>query len=228
MTGNSSQITDRSSAFLFDLNGTIIDDMEFHIKAWTRLLNEDLKANMDFAAVKAQMYGKNTELFERVFGVGHFSDAVMEEMSFKKEHIYQEIYLPHLQLMPGLRSFLDETASLEIPMAIGSAAIPFNINFVLDNLNLHKYFSAIVSADDVTLSKPHPETYLLCAQQLNMPAENCIVFEDAPKGVEAAQNAGMKAVVVLANLHSEGEFSSYHNIIRFIRSYDEINPLLLK
>ncbi len=211
-------------AFLFDLNGTIIDDMEFHIKAWEQLLNEDLKANMTWAEVKAQMYGKNTELFERVFGAGYFTDEKMQELSFKKERLYQEIYRPHLELMDGLESFLSKAEQLQVPMAIGSAAIPFNIDFALDNLHIRKYFSAIVSADDVTVSKPQPEVYIKCAELLGVAASSCIVFEDAPKGVEAAMNAGMKAVVILANLHTEEEFAGYPNVIRFIRSYAELEP----
>ncbi len=92
-----------------------------------------------------------------------------------------------------------------IPMAIGSAAIPFNIDFVLDNLQIGKYFSAIVSAEDVGISKPHPETFLKAADLLNVNPSDCLVFEDAPKGVEAANSAGMKSVV-LTTMHNRNEF----------------------
>jgi len=104
-------------------------------------------------------------------------------------------------------------------MGIGSAAIPFNIDFVLDNLHLRHYFKAIVSADDVAHSKPDPETYLKAAAQMGVAAEDCIVFEDAPKGVEAALNAGMQSVV-LTTMHQAEEFSQYPNIIRFIKNYE--------
>nr|GFD38095.1 hypothetical protein [Tanacetum cinerariifolium] len=68
-------------------------------------------------------------------------------------------------------------------------AIPFNIDFVVDGLDLRPYFSTIVSADDVTLSKPHPETFLKAAQLLGVAPADCLVFEDVPKGVEAAARA---------------------------------------
>ena len=71
-------------------------------------------------------------------------------------------------------------------MAIGSAAIPFNIDFILDQLDIRKYFKAIVSAEDVGISKPHPETFLKAARLINVDPSLCLVFEDAPKGVEAA------------------------------------------
>ena len=108
-------------------------------------------------------------------------------------------------------------------MAIGSAAITFNIDFVLNNLNIRHFFRAIVSADDVTTSKPDPETFIKCAKLLNVSPENCIVFEDAPKGVEGAQNAGMDCVV-LTTMHEKEDFSHYKNVIDFIKDYSSSDP----
>lgn len=211
-------------AFIFDLNGTIIDDMPFHVKAWSQLLNGELHANMDYDAVKAQMYGKNSELLIRVFGTGRFTVAEMDELSIKKETIYQAMYREHMQLIDGLGGFLEKAYQLQVPMAIGSAAILFNINYILDGLNIRKYFRSLVSADDVAVSKPDPETFLKAARELGTDPSRCIVFEDAPKGVETALNAGMKAVVILSALHSREEFAGFGNIIRFISSYNELQP----
>ncbi len=209
-------------AFLFDLNGTMIDDMEYHVKAWYDILNNDLNAGLSWTQVREQMYGKNSELLVRVFGEGKFDDARMNELSFEKERRYQQTYLPNLQLINGLDAFMTKASEKNIAMAIGSAAIPFNIDFVLDNLHIRNRFSAIVSADDVVISKPHPETYLKAAKLLGVQPNECIVFEDAPKGVEAAQNAGMKAVV-LTTMHSADEFSAYSNIIAFVKDYTDPN-----
>lgn len=115
-------------------------------------------------------------------------------------------------------SFLDKAREAGIQMAIGSAAIPFNIAFVLDNLNLRHYFPVVISADDVIISKPDPETFLLCANALNVLPKDCIVFEDAPKGVEAARNAGMKCFV-LTTTHTKEEFCKYNNVIGFATDY---------
>jgi beta-phosphoglucomutase-like phosphatase (HAD superfamily) len=103
-------------------------------------------------------------------------------------------------------------------MAIGSAAIMDNLNFVLDGLNIRNYFSALISADDVEKSKPHPETFLKCAAAIGIATEDCLVFEDAPKGVEAAMNAGMKAVVLLT-MHERCEFDSYPNVLFCIKDF---------
>jgi beta-phosphoglucomutase len=205
-------------AFLFDLNGTMINDMGYHLDAWHYMINNDLGGSLDRDAVKKEMYGKNEELLVRVFGEGRFSPAQMAEISMEKEKRYQQVYLPHLQLIAGLPQFLENARQQGIPMAIGSAAINFNIDFVLDNLHIRDYFKAIVSAESVRLSKPHPETYLMAARLLDVPPASCIVFEDAPKGVEAAANAGMQSVV-LTTMHAREEFAAYNNIIAFADDY---------
>lgn len=210
----------KPKAFLFDLNGTMINDMEFHNHAWHDILTKDLGANISFDGVKKEMYGKNQDLLERVFGVGHFSQEQIDQISIEKEHRYQAAYKAHLTLIAGLDKFLDRAKEENILMAIGSAAIPFNINFVLDNLDLRSYFGAVVSAEDVVKSKPDPETFTKGAKLLGVAIEDCIVFEDAPKGVEAAQLAGMRCVA-LTTMHTADEFSAYDNIIAFIEDYND-------
>ena len=199
----------------------MIDDMAFHVKAWYHLLNDELGAGLSEEQVKVQMYGKNSEVMDRIFGKGHFSVEEADRLSLEKEKKYQAAYLPHLKLIEGLGDFLEAARQMHIPMAIGSAAMPFNINFVLDNLHLRHYFSAIVSADDVSRSKPHPETYLKAAALLNVRPEQCVVFEDAPKGVEAALNAGIDSVV-LTTMHSKDEFSQYPNAVAFVNNYNDV------
>ena len=210
----------KAKAFLFDLNGTMINDMEYHIQAWFNILNDDLGAGLTYEQVRSHMYGKNDELFVRIFGKERFGLEEMRAHGIEKERRYQAAYLPQLKLIDGLDAFLKKAHELDIKMAIGSAAIPFNIDFVLDNLDLRHYFKAIVSADDVEISKPHPETYLKCAELLGVDPADCLVFEDAPKGVEAAKNAGMNAVVI-TTLHSKDEFDAYDNILFFVADYHD-------
>lgn len=217
---NKRSMAAKFDAFIFDMNGTMIDDMAFHVVAWQHMLNEVLHANLSRDQVKKEMYGKNEEVLSRVFGVNRFSAEEAAVLSLEKEKQYQEAYLPYLALIKGLPSFLDQAAARKIPMAIGSAAIPFNIDFVLDNLKLRHFFSVVVSADDVKISKPHPETYLKAAALLGIEPARCLVFEDAPKGVEAAANAGMKAVAI-TTLHEAREFDEYDNVIGFIKDYKD-------
>ncbi len=211
----------KPKAFLFDMNGTMIDDMEFHADVWFDILNNDLKANLTREETKNHMYGKNEELLERVFEKGKFTEQQIAQISNEKERRYQETYIPHLKLINGLDVFLAKANEYKIPMAIGTAAIPFNVDFVLDNTQIKKYFSTVVTADDVATSKPHPEVFIKCADALNIAYEDCIVFEDSPKGVEAALNAGMKAVAILS-YHEEHEFSHLPNVLMYVQDYNDI------
>ena len=204
-------------AFLFDLNGTMIDDMHYHIQAWHRILNA-LGADISLERTKEECYGKNHELLERIFP-GIFTEEEKNRMSLEKEAAYQNEFKPQLKFIDGFKQFLHSAHRQGIKKAIGSAAITFNIDFVVDGLAIRHLIDAIVSADDVNHSKPHPETFLKCAEALSVAPEDCLVFEDALKGVEAAQNAGMDCLVI-TTMHSADEFSAYKNIVGFIENYN--------
>lgn len=197
----------------------MIDDMAYHVKAWHRILNE-LGAGLSMERVKEECYGKNFELLERIFP-GRFSLQEKEAMSFDKEKQYQEEFRPHLQLITGLHDFLQQSKAAGIKMAIGSAAIMFNIDFVLDGTGIRHFFDAIVSADDVEISKPHPETWVKCAAKLGVEPQHCLVFEDVPKGVEAAQKAGMDSIVI-TTMHHKEEFANYSNVVSFIKNFTAV------
>ena len=207
-------------AFIFDLNGTMVHDMDYHTKAWQHIFNHDLGGNFTWDEVKPQMYGKNAEVLERVFGAERFTAEEVQQLSLAKEARYQDEFRPHLRLLPGLAEFLAAARARGIALAIGSAAIPFNIDFVVDGLELRSYFPTIVSADDVTLSKPHPETFLKAAELLGVAPADCLVFEDVPKGVEAAARAGM-AAVVLTTTHPATDFTGLANVQHFAPDFTD-------
>jgi beta-phosphoglucomutase-like phosphatase (HAD superfamily) len=120
-----------------------------------------------------------------------------------------------------LDGFLKKAHGAGIKTAIGSAAIMFNIDFVLDGLGIRPYIDGIVSADDVSHSKPHPETFQRCAEVLGVNPEECLVFEDSPKGAESALKAGMDCLVI-TTMHSPEEFEAYPNVVKFIEDYNEV------
>jgi beta-phosphoglucomutase len=210
-------------AFLFDLNGTMIMDMDYHVKAWHKILF-DLGIPITIEKMKQECYGKNEELLERI-SPGRFTRAEKNKLCFAKELAYQSNYRPYLKLIEGLDDFMTIAKRHYIKMAIGTAAVMSNVDFVVDGCNIRSLIDIIISADDVKSSKPHPETYLLCAEKLNVVAEKCLVFEDVPSGVEAAANAGMDCLVITSS-HTQSEFSNYSNIIGFIKDYTD--PLLYK
>ncbi len=204
-------------ALLFDLNGTMIDDIAYHIQAWYNIIN-DMGKSFTYEQTKAECYGRNEELIERVFP-GQFSLAQRLELGGQKEAKYREEFLPHLKLIDGLEDFLRHSKAAGLHLAIGSAAIGPNIDYVVDHCDIRHYFDVIVGSEDVSNSKPDPEVFLKCASLLNVLPDQCIVFEDVPKGVEAAINAGMKSYVIKTT-HDEEDFEYLDgHVIDYIYNY---------
>lgn len=207
------------SAFIFDMNGTMIDDMHFHTRAWYQVLDQ-LGAGLSIEQTKLHMYGKAEEMFDRIFGPGKFNDQELHEIIMNKELAYQDEFRPHLKLIDGLGAFLQKAKAAGIGLAIGTAAPKTNVDYVMDGLQLHSLFPVIIGAEDVTTSKPDPEVFLSAVAGLKTAPEKCIVFEDSPKGVEAAQRGGMKAVVI-TTFHEPEDFAHLSNVLMCVKDYTD-------
>lgn len=205
-------------AFIFDMNGTMIDDMQYHTMAWNSILN-NLNANISLEETKLQVYGKAEEMFERIFGKGKFSEIELQEIILQKELTYQNEFRPYLKLIDGLDSFLQKAKARGIKLAIGTAALKTNVDYVLDELHLHGIFDAIVSVENVTFSKPDPEVFLKCASLLNVSPHEAIIFEDSPMGIEAARNGGFKSVAI-TSFHGVTDFAKFDNLLFSIDDYE--------
>lgn len=209
----------RFSAFIFDMNGTMINDMNYHEQAWHNVLVNQLNAPLTLDQVRHQIYGTSAEMFDRVFGAGKFTEEEIQAISLEKEHRYRIEFLPSLKLIHGLSAFLDRTRSKNIALAIGTAAPQANIDFVIDNLGLRNTFPVVIGPHHVVKSKPDPEVFLKAAAELGVAPANCLVFEDAPKGIEAAARAGMKAVGI-TSYHTAEELKR-DNLLFTIEDYSD-------
>lgn len=207
-------------AFIFDLNGTMINDMHYHNKAWFKIF-KDLGSTLSEEETSLEIFGKAQEIFERILGKNHsIGEDEINEISQKKEKQYQTDFLPDLKLIEGLEGFLEQAFAEHITMSIGTAAPQSNVDYVFRHLDIKKYFTTVVSADDTKASKPNPEVFLKCAQRMQVPPESCIVFEDSPKGIEAAKNAGMQSIA-LTTFHPEKDFDKFNNILFIIQDYTD-------
>lgn len=216
--------TEKYKAFLFDLNGTMIHDMPYHVTAWHKVI-QTLGGTLSESEMKDQCYGKGDEMLERIFP-GKYTIQERINISEAKEAKYRIDFLPDLKLIEGLAELLTHANQYQIKLGIGSAANNLNINFVVDNLNIRSLMQAIISGEMVSESKPHPETFLKCAELLAVPTQQCLVFEDTPKGVACADNAGMD-VVVLTTTHPKSDFEEFKNIIHFANDYKDIELSIL-
>ena len=179
-------------AFIFDMDGTLVDNMRYHTEAWRTLIEEN-GYKFDERKFLVETAGQtNREIIPGVFGA--MSNERLSELALRKEELYREAYLPHRAPVPGLVDFLDAAQELGIKMAVATAASPANMAFILDGLNLRQYFDALSTASDVKRGKPDPEIFLLSAERMGVDPANAIVFEDAFFGFEAAKRAGMIAI----------------------------------
>ncbi len=207
-------------AVILDMDGTMIDNMMVHHRAWQRKLTE-LGLEMSLEEVRRQIHGVNTEILERLFG-DRFSPEERQRISDEKEAEYRTIFEPELELVAGLPELIHELKRKNIPMGIGSAAPPVNVDFVMNHLDLWHYFEIVKHSDDVTLGKPNPEIYQIVMNELDVEPENCLVFEDTPTGAEAARRAECK-VIVVTTTHQKEEFADNSSIIKFISDFTEVS-----
>lgn len=188
--------------FIFDMDGTLADTMPTHQLAWDKLMPElGITVDRDdFFSWSAGL--TNREIFPRLLG----SDITVEEinrLSDHKESLFRDLYRSQMTTVKGAEAFLQRTTAAGYRRGVGTAAPPLNVDLVLDGLNLRHHFQTIVCNTDVKHGKPDPEIFLLAAKRLGSRAEDCVVFEDAPAGIEAARRAGMKCVVITSTLTRE-------------------------
>lgn len=175
-------------AFLFDLDGVIIDSMPVHMQAWKAYLE---RHEIAIENLWEQMIGKhNDELVRQFWGPETTIDHGAE-----KEALFREMIDPVFEqyLVPGVVEFI---RSSDLLKAVGSNAERLNIDFTLNRAALNNEFRLIVSGDEVSRPKPDPDVYLKAASLLEVTPADCVVFEDSPTGVAAARAAGMRVVGV--------------------------------
>lgn len=211
-------------AFVFDMDGTLVDNMRFHTEAWGQMLAEnDVKMNAHDFLVKTA--GKtNREIMPTVFG--DISDERIAELGERKETLYRELFLEHRKTVAGAMDFLEAAQKLGVKMAVATAAPVGNVEFILDGLNLRRFFQAVTTAADITNGKPDPEIFLKSAEKLGVAPQNCLVFEDAIGGFEAARRAGMRSIGI-ATVNSIDEILKLDSVVEAHKDFVNLKPLEL-
>ncbi|GAA4281630.1 beta-phosphoglucomutase [Gaetbulibacter aestuarii] len=185
----------RKIGVIFDLDGVIVDTAKYHYLAW-----KDLADHLGFTFTK-----KDNELLKGVsrvksleilLDIGNITISETEKQQYlksKNDNYLQYIYkMDASEILPGAEALLDTLDSLNIPYVLGSASK--NAPLILKQVHLHDRFKGIVDGNSVSKAKPDPEVFFIGAKKLQLQPENCIVFEDAIAGIEAANRAGMTSV----------------------------------
>ena len=209
-------------AFIFDMDGTIVDNMAFHTESWLAFFARRGQ-QLDAEAFFRDTAGRQGHEIMRHYLGDHLSKEESAQLDFEKESLYRELYAPHLSTANGFEAFIAGAKAQGVALAVATAAPNDNITFTIDGLNLRSEFKAIVGAADVARGKPNPDVFLLAAERCGALPANAIVFEDAPLGVEAARRAGMRAVVLTTTLPAEA-FAEFDNVIAVVRDFSELDP----
>lgn len=184
-------------AFIFDLDGVLVDTAFYHFKGWKRLADE-LGINFTEEDNERLKGVSREESLNILLSMGNTSYTQEEknEMASRKNEWYLN-YVKEMEpadVLPGARETLEELQSIGMKIGLGSSSK--NAKLVLELTDLEQYFDVIVDGTMITKAKPDPELFLKCAARLDEYPSDCVVFEDAEAGIEAAQNGGFKTVGV--------------------------------
>lgn len=188
---------DTIKACIFDLDGVIVDTAVYHYKAWKKLANQlgfDITEHQN-EQLKGVSRVRSLELILQWGGITK-SAAEQEELASLKNSWYVDMIskMTPAEILPGAKEFLEDCRAAGLKTALGSASK--NSMMILEKINLVDMFDAVIDGNKVSKAKPDPEVFLKGAEELGVLPANCVVFEDAIAGVEAAKNGGMKAVGV--------------------------------
>jgi len=212
---------------LFDMDGTLIDNYEFHVKAWG-LMCSKYGVPRNRSEIIRDLHGTNFEICQKYFGP-EITFEQSEVMSQEKEVLYRELYAPHITPIRGLIPFLDALRQAEVPIGLGTMGTSENAQFVLDALDLHEYFAVLRTAESVTKGKPDPEIFISCLQGLGateeLRKEELWVFEDTTSGIQAAVRTGGTALGILTSCDEKTLLNQ--GATRVFADYQEVMNLLL-
>ena len=195
--------------FIFDLDGVIVDTAKYHYLAWKKLANQ---LGFEFTKEQNELFKgvSRKRCLEILLEIGK-REATQEEFDtwmIEKNVDYLE-YIENMdasEILPDVPRVLEFLKKNNTPIALGSASK--NARPILEKVNLLHYFDVIVDGNNVTKAKPDPEVFLLAAKQLGVNSKDCIVFEDAVAGIEAANAAKMISIGIGdKNVLSEDQFN---------------------
>ncbi len=205
------------AAFLFDMDGVIIDSNPFHkiaLKQFCKKYGQDLSEDQ----LKEKIYGRtNKDWIVNVFG--NVDADTLRMYAEEKEALFRELYANDIKLVDGLLDFLKALDSQKIPRAIATSAPRANVDFTLSKTNTERYFETILDDSFVSKGKPDPEIYIKSAAALDFDPKDCIVFEDSLSGVKSGKAAGCK-VVGITTTHSAEELNETDLVIENFYNLD--------
>jgi len=212
----------KKKGFIFDLDGVIVDTAKYHYLAWRKLANE---LGFEFTKEQNEMFKgvSRKRCLEILLEIGNIKATPKQFDTWMVEK--NEDYLEYIakmdesEILPDVKKVLNFLLNQKVPIALGSASK--NAQPILEKVGLLSYFNTIVDGNNVTKAKPDPEVFLIAAKQLGVRPENCVVFEDAVAGIQAANSAKMMSIGI-------GEVSVLYEADYIFKDFTEMSSDFLE
>ena len=203
---------------IFDMDGTIVDSLPYHHKAWEIFFKHNKVENFS-KKLKDYKGGGTLDLMKAVYG-DKYSIKELKIMSHDKEIIFRDIYRGNIQPIKGFIEFIESLKSKNILIGLASNAIRENVILTLEELNVYNYFNSIICGDEVKKGKPDPEMFNKTLESFDIDNKHCLIFGDSIEGIQGACNSGINSVGItsssthriLIDAGANGTIENYLNI----------------
>ncbi|MBA7517633.1 Phosphorylated carbohydrates phosphatase [subsurface metagenome] len=219
------------SAVIFDFNGTLFNDTEFHNRAWLEFA-EKYQKSLSPHELEYNVHGfTNTEILEYLFNK-RLTEEESSRFSEEKETIYRTACSNNpgkCVLASGAEEYLNRLKRWNISRTIATASYLKNVELYFDMFRLDRWFrmDQIVYDSGDYRGKPHPDMFLAAAQKINAPISQCLIIEDSLGGVQAAHNAGAAQIIAISNDDNPGKFSQFDFIDQIITDFRQVDMVFV-
>lgn len=209
-----------TQALIFDMDGTMIDSMPYHTQSWLAFARQHQIA-LDVKEMMRRTTGRNgLECVRVLLDEPDLPQDRAWALVHEKEQLYRDLFGPVFSEVAGFTRFVESARTRGLKIGVGTAGDIHNVEFAFSHLQLNPAPDALARGDEGFAGKPTPEIFLAVAQRMGIAPEHCIVFEDAPFGIEAARRAGMRAVAICTG-HSPSELSGPH-VLHAAANFNEL------
>ena len=194
-------MTQPKQAIIFDMDGTIVDNMHIHLETWLSFLS-DHNIHLDKEGFEKQGHGNLTEIISRIFKLDK-RDPEVQRIGQAKEKFYRDAYRGRIIEISGFIETLQRLKHQNISRALATMGDTPNIDLVVDALEIRDQFESIIGGHEVENGKPHPEIFLKTLDRLQVHPKNSLVIEDSISGIQAAINARIRVIGITTSYNRE-------------------------